>query len=530
MAALESQQPPLASRPDQGRDDAGVAPRAAGPSQAAGAWAASLLDEVLQTRPRGEPRGSAIGRFTAAETPGQAMRAWIEASAWRPRPGGEPARDLVLALAAAVAQIDSLLTDQLNAVLHHPRFQQLEAAWRGLHYLVGQVDEAEGIVIRVLALSRQELTRDLERAIEFDQSALFKKVYESEFGTAGGKPFGLLIGDYEFSHQDADVEALDRISGVAAAAFAPFIAGVAPALLGLDRMTDIERPLNLPQTFEQVEYVKWRSFRKREDSRFVGLAMPKVLMRTPYADDGSRIDGFCFREDVSGPDRRKYLWGNAAFAFGAVVVRSFADSGWLAGIRGVRRRTSSGGLVVGLPAHEFATDARGIAVKSSTEVILTEMQEQELGQLGLLPLCHCRDTALAAFYGVQSVQQPKKYDDPAATANARMSSMLHYILCASRFAHYIKVIARDKVGTFAEAHEVEDYLHRWLHRYVLSDSEAGPEIKARYPLREARIEVVRHPAKPGSYLCTMYLRPHFELDELSVSTRLTTDLAPSPTS
>jgi type VI secretion system ImpC/EvpB family protein len=483
----------------------------------------SILDVTEQAAPAQRDK---LAAFLAESSPRRALQLWLQ---WTGSAAAPAPDQLRRALGRAVAELDQLLSRQVNAILHHPRVQELEAAWRGLYYLVEQADGAEGVKIRVLNVSRRELARDLERAVEFDQSAIFKKVYESEFGTAGGEPYGLLIGDYQFSNHEADVQLLEQMSGLAAAAFAPFVAAASAAIFGLDRFSDLERPLNLRRTFEQLDYLKWRAFRAREDARFTGLTAPRVLMRLPYADDGSRKDGFVFREDVEKPDRSGYLWGNAAFAWGAVVVRAFAQAGWLANIRGVRRNEETGGVVTGLPVHCFSTDKYPVAAKSSTEVAITDQQEQDLSELGFIPLCHCSDTAFSAFYSGRSTQTPKTYDDPAATMNARVSSMLPYILCASRFAHYVKVITRDKIGTFAEAQECEDYLHRWFHRYVIADSEAGAEIKAEYPLREARVRVVPHPGKPGCYLCTLHLWPHFELDELTAAVRITTELAPSRT-
>ncbi len=342
----------------------------------------------------------------------------------------------------------------------------------------------------------------------------------------------MLIGDYEIrprpaaDHPVDDIGVLTAVSHVAAAAFAPFIAGVHPAMFDMEQFSDLERPLNLTKTFEQLEYLKWRAFRETEDARFVGLAMPRVLMRRPYEDDGSRVDGFLFGEEVAGRDRRKYLWGSAAYAFGAVLARAFAQTGWLASIRGATRGSDGGGLVPGLPVHSFSTDKEGIVPKCSTDVIITDLQEQELGELGFIPLCHCRDTELSVFYANHSVQKPKKYDDLPATMNARMSSMLQYMLCVSRFAHYLKVAARDKIGSFTEAAQCERFLHDWFQRYVTADADASPQVKAEYPLREARVQVREHPGKPGCYLCVAHLWPHFELDELTASVKVTTELTP----
>lgn len=468
-----------------------------------------------------------LQQFLGAPLP-EALALWLR---WK-APAGLP-RDreqLLRMLARDIAGIDALLSEQVDAILHHPEFQRLEASWRGLRSLVEQIDpEEHNVRIRVLSVSWAELARDLERAGEFDQSQLFRKVYSAEFDMPGGTPYGLLLGDYEIRHTVSpegvnDLRVLERIAEVAAAAWAPFIAAAHPALLGLDSFADLQFPLNLPRTFEQLEYLKWRAFRDSEDSRFVGLVIPRVLRRLPYDDDGSRCDGFRYREDVAGPDARKYLWGTAVYAFGAVVVRSFAHSGWLASIRGVQRGIEGGGLVTGLPVHWFSTHRPGLVPKPPTDVIIHDRQEPELSELGFIPLCACPDTPYAAFYAAHAVQKPRKYSDSAATLNAKVSAMLPYLLCASRFAHYIKVMLRDKVGTFAEPEECEDFLHQWIHQYVTADPEASPEVKARLPLREARIQVRPNPAKPGTFRCVAHLWPHYELDELTTTLRVATEV------
>jgi type VI secretion system ImpC/EvpB family protein len=471
-----------------------------------------------------------LERFLREPSPGRALRLWF---GWPDAvPEGVSAEGVARTLGRHIAQIDAMLNRQVNAIIHHERFQKIEGSWRGLSYLVEQADGSEGVVVRVLSASWKDLAKDAERAVEFDQSQLFRKIYSDEFGIAGGEPFSVLLGDYQIharpsaEHPFDDLAVLEAISGVAAAAFAPFIAAVHPSTLGLDDFTNLERPLNLSRTFEQTEYVKWRAFREREDSRFVGLTLPQVLMRTPYEDDGSRTDGFRFQEDVAGPDRRKYLWGNAAYAFGAVMVRSFANSGWLADIRGVERGIDGGGLVTGLPVHCFSTDKHGVAPKCSTDVIITDRQEPDLSELGFIPLCHCRDTDLAAFYANQSIQKPKQYDDLAVTMNAKISSMLQYMLCVSRFAHYLKVAAREKLGSFTEAEDVERYLDRWVQSYVTSDASASPSVKAKFPLREARVRITEHPENPGGYVCTAHLWPHFELDALVAALKVKTVLTP----
>lgn len=475
---------------------------------------------------------SFLDRFFAEASPARALDLWL--GDWR----GLSRREIAQRLNRDIAFIDRLVNEQLNELLHQPAFQDLEGSWRGLYYLwskaVGEGDSA--IKVKVLSASWRELDRDFERAIEFDQSQLFRKVYENEFGTAGGEPFGLLLGDYEIhprpaaDHPHNDMSVLSSISQIAAAAFCPFVTAASPALFGLDDFSTLEQRLDHAKTFDQLEYVKWRAFRDSEDSRFVGLVLPRVLMRPPYRDDGTRLDEFVFQEDVAGPDQRKYLWGNAAYAFGAVVVRAFAEAGWLADIRGVRRAVDGGGLVTGLATHSFGTDRDGVALKTSTDVVITDQLEKELSELGFIPLCPCHDTPYSAFYSNQSTQKAKRYDRQAATTNAKISAMLQYMLCVSRFAHYVKILGRDKLGAFGEAEELEAMLQNWIVRYVTSDSEASAEVKARFPLREARVEVRERPDKPGAYDCVMQLAPHYELDELQAAVRINTQLAPGRSS
>ncbi len=507
-------------------------------ASAVGAASPGLMDSIFAaTRRDGGEARSRLDQFLAEPSSGRALKQWVT---WSTIDGMTPDgsrirldRDrLIRLLGRDVARLDVLISGQVNAILHHPRFQKLEASWRGLQYLAEQAEDGEDVKIRVLGVSWKELARDAQRAIEFDQSQLFRKVYSEEYDTPGGEPFGVLVGDYEIRHRPSadhpidDVSTLQAISQVAAAAFAPFVAGVHPAMFGLDHFTGLEQPLDPAKVFEQTEYLKWKAFRDTEDARFVGLTLPRVLMRLPHEDDGSRVDGFGFHEDVSGPDRSKYLWGNAAYALGGVLIRAFEDSRWLADIRGVRRDVNGGGLVPSLPVHSFSTDKEGVAPKCSTDVIITDAREPELSALGFIPLCHCRDTEYSAFYTNQSVQKPKRYDDPAATANAGISAMLQYILCISQFSHYVKVISRDKIGTFSEAEECEDYLYRWLQKYVTADADASPEVRAELPLREARVQVRPHPGKPGTYMCVAHLWPHFELDELTTAIRVNTELAP----
>lgn len=431
--------------------------------------------------------------------------------------------DLVTSLDVRIAQLDQLLSDQLNAIMHHPDFQRLEASWRGLKYLVMQSETSPMLKIKVLNASKKDLVKDFRSSSEFDQTALFKKIYEEEYGTFGGAPYAGLVGDYEFSRHPEDFYLLDELSHVAASAHAPMITSAAPGLFGLESFEDIGKPRDLSKIFDTVEYAKWKSFRESEDSRYVGIVLPHVLGRLPWGRDTVPIDEFNFEEDVDGSDHRKYLWSNAAYAFAARLTDAFAKYGWLAAIRGVE----GGGLVEGLPTHTFGTDDGEIALKCPTEIAITDRNEKLLSDLGFISLVHCKNTDYAAFFGGQSVQKAKTYNTDAANANARLSTQLPYIFAASRIAHYMKAIMRDKIGSFASRENVQDYLNTWLAQYVLLDDSASQEAKAKYPLREARVDVVEVPGKPGVYRAAAFLRPHFQLDELTISLRLVAEL-PKP--
>lgn len=431
-------------------------------------------------------------------------------------------KDLEATINARIADIDKVLSAQLNAIMHAPEFQKLEGAWRGLHYFVMQSETSTMLKIRVLNISKDELRKDLEKAVEFDQSALFKKVYEEEYGTFGGAPYGALIGDFEFGRHPQDLALLEKVSNVAAAAHAPFISAAAPGLLGLESFTDLPNPRDLAKKFETPDYAKWKSFRESEDSRYIGLTLPHVLMRLPYGPDTVPVETFNFKEDVDGTDHSKYLWGNAAYTMGARLTDAFAKYGWTAAIRGVE----GGGRVDGLPTHTFRTDEGEIALKCPTEIAITDRREKELSDLGFIPLVHCKGTDFAAFFGAQSCQKAKKYDTDAANANARLSTQLQYLLAMSRFAHYLKAIMRDKIGSFMTRKDCEDFLNRWIMKYVVSTEDAGQEIKAKFPLKEARVEVAEVPGKPGVYRAIAFLKPHFQLDELTVSLRLVAELPP----
>lgn len=474
--------------------------------------------------------------------------------------------DVVANVKAQIAAIDQQIGDGLDKILHDPDFKALEASWRGLRYLVTSTETSSRLKLRVLPLKdKAELHKDL-RAGEpgfDDQSATFKKVYEEEYGTHGGNPFSLLIGDFEFSGVAQDVQLLNGIAKVASAAHTPFIAAASPELFGMSSYEELSRPRDLAKIFESTEAAEWRSFREKEDSRYVTLVLPRFLLRVPYGDpaDGLLpVDGFTYGEGigpakpvyVTGPDgkpapkkddkgnpvyaksksdktiydidsnHKNYLWGNAAYALGARITAAFARYSWCAAIRGYE----GGGLVSDLPVHLYETSEGKKAMKCPTEVAITDRREKELDSLGFVSLVHRKGTNSAVFFGSQTTQKPKKYDLPAATANARISARLPYLLAASRFAHYLKVICRDKVGTFQTKETLGVFLNRWISDYVLGTDDAGQETKAQFPLREARIDVKDQPGNPGAFSAVAFLRPHFQLEELSTSIRLVAELPP----
>ncbi|MET3133004.1 type VI secretion system protein ImpC [Oxalobacteraceae bacterium GrIS 1.11] len=425
---------------------------------------------------------------------------------------------------ARVAELDRLISMQLSAIMHAPEFQKLESSWTGLNYLVKNTATGQRLKIKMMNATKRELVKDFQSALEFDQSTMFKKVYEEEFGTFGGAPFGALLGDYEITRQPEDMYFIEQMSHVAAASHAPFISAASPELFGLETYSDLGKPRDLTKVFDTVEYAKWKAFRESEDSRYVGLTLPRFLGRMPFHPaDGATVEGFNFVEEVDGTDHQKYLWCNAAYAFGTKLTKAFDDYGWCAAIRGVE----GGGLVEDLPTHTFKTDEGEVALKCPTEIAITDRREKELSDLGFISLVHCKNTDYAAFFGAQSTQKAKKYNSESANANAVLSAQLQYIFAVSRIAHYMKAMMRDKIGSFAAASNVEDFLNRWLTQYVLLDDNASQEQKAQFPLREASVQVSEVPGRPGVYRAVSFLRPHFQLDELSVSLRLVAELPQS---
>ena len=431
-------------------------------------------------------------------------------------------KNMDVAINARIAEIDRLLSAQLNEIMHHQEFQKLEGSWRGLHHLIKNSLTGTQLKIRVMSVTKKELLKDFEKALEFDQSALFKKIYEEEYGTFGGAPYGALIGDYEFGNHPQDLALLESLSQVAAAAHAPFISAASSEMFGWDEFHEMTEVRDISKIFDRMEYAKWRSFRESEDSRYVGLTLPHVLGRVPYGAATKPTETFNFEEDVDGTDHKKYLWSNAAYAMGTRLTEAFSMHSWCVAIRGVE----GGGLVDGLPTHTFETDEGEVAMKCPTEVAITDRREKEFSDNGFIPLVHCKGTDYAAFFATQSANKAKKYDTDAANANARLSSQLQYIFAVSRFAHYLKSMMRDKIGSFMSRQEAQIFLNRWISKYVLENDVAPASQKAKYPLREARVDVTEVPGKPGAYRAVAFLRPHFQLDELSVSLRLVADLPP----
>lgn len=424
-----------------------------------------------------------------------------------------------------IAQLDAKLSAQINEVMHQPEFQKLEGTWRGLHYLVHESETGTNLKIRVINVTKRELFKDLEKASEFDQSQLFKKIYTAEYDQLGGKPYGMLVGDYDFGYQAEEVDLLRMISNVAAAAHAPFVAAAGAKMFGMDSYTEMPNPRDLAKIFEGANYTKWRSFRDSEDSRYAALAMPRTLARLPYGQDFKKVDEFNFEEFVDGKDHSKYLWMNAAWAYAARITSAFAENGWMARSRGVK----GGGKVENLPVHTFNTDDGDVVMKCPTEIAISDRRENELSELGFLPLLWCKDSDFAAFLGSQSCQKAKKYSsNPDANASAELSTKFNYMLNTSRFAHYLKVMVRDHIGSHMSVGELTTMLNTWVNQYVTPNPEAvSDKIKAQKPLSEARIDVRPVAGKPGTYEAVAYMKPHFQLEKLTAQLSLVAEL-PKP--
>lgn len=437
-------------------------------------------------------------------------------------------KSLTNSVELAIKKIDEQISKQLAEVMHAPEFQQLEGSWRGLSYLLGNTETSTRLKLKVLNVAKSEIAKDLGSAVEFDQSALFKKVYEDEFGSPGGEPYGVMIADYSFSSHPDDINFLQEISGVASSAFCPFIAAADSSMVGLDDWTDLSKPRDLAKIFDSVEYAQWKSFRDSEDSRFVVLTLPRTLARLPYGSTTKQIEEFDYEEfelAESGKftkpvDHRSYTWMNTSFVLGTKLTDAFAKHSWCTAVRGAE----NGGKVEGLPAHIFVTDDGDLDMKCPTEVGITDRREAELSNLGFYPLSHYKNTDYSVFFGAQTTQEPKTYDTPEATANAAISARLPYILATSRFAHYLKVIARDKIGSFMERGDCEIFLNRWISQYVASDANPPALVKSKYPLAAAKIQVDEVPGRPGAYHAIAWLRPWLQLEELTSSLRLVAEI------
>jgi type VI secretion system protein ImpC len=431
--------------------------------------------------------------------------------------------DVIGTIKAIIAEIDHALTEQINLILHHEKFQQLEGSWRGLQYLVTNTETDEMLKIRVMNIAKKDLGRTLKKykGVAWDQSPLFKRLYEEEYGQLGGEPYGCLVGDYHFDHTPPDVELLGQVSQIAAAAHAPFIAGAGPSLMGMDSWQQLANPRDLSKIFSAPDYAAWRSLRDSEDAKYVGLAMPRFLARLPYGARTSPVEEFDFEEQTGAGDHSKYTWSNSAYAMAVNVNRSFKLYGWCTRIRGVE----SGGSVEGLPVHTFPSDDGGVDLKCPTEIAISDRREAELANCGLMPLIHRKNTDVAAFIGAQSLQKTAEYTDADATANARLSARLPYLFASCRFAHYLKCMVRDKIGSFKERSDMERYLSDWIKGYVLGNPEdAGDTLKAQKPLAGAEVKVQEVEGNPGYYSARFFLRPHYQLEGINVTLSLVSRL------
>lgn len=431
--------------------------------------------------------------------------------------------DVIVSIEAMIAELDRKLTEQINLILHQGEFQRLESAWRGLNHLVNNTETDEMLKIRVMNVTKADLAKTLKRykGTAWDQSPVFKRIYEEEYGQFGGQPFGCLVGDYYFDQSPPDVELLGEMAKVAAAAHAPFISGGSPSLMQMGSWQELANPRDLSKIFLTPEYAAWRSLRESDDAKYIGLAMPRFLARTPYGAKTNPVEAFNFEEDTAGADHTKYAWANAAYPMAVNINRSFKMYGWCSRIRGIE----SGGAVEGLPTHTFPTDDGGVDMKCPTEIAISDRREAELAKNGFMPLVHRKNSDFAAFIGAQSLQKPAEYDDPDATSNANLAARLPYLFACCRFAHYLKCIVRDKVGSFKERADMEKWLNKWIMNYVDGDPANSSETtKAQKPLAAAEVVVEEIPGNPGYYSSKFFLRPHYQLEGLSVSLRLVSTL------
>lgn len=499
-------------RPDRGDDRGGEAP---------------LRDSIVRDVLAGAVQDSYAG-FLAASSPVEALAAWC----------GPDLLRIVHQLGASalhtiidrdIAALDTILTTQLDAILRHPDLQALEARWRGVAYLLDAAGNDAHVQIRILPVTWPEIARDLEKALEFDQSAIFAKIYSDEFGMPGGLPYGLILCDHFVRHRrDAsyridDISVLGGLAQVAAAAFAPCLVGAAPQLCGVENFSELAIVQDLTSAFRRPEYERWHGLQKQDDSRFLGVVLPRILLRPAWGDDGARTDGFRFREERHDADGRSWLWGNGIYAVGALAIRAFRNWGWFADIRGTRVDAEDAGLIVGLPSPAFST-LEACAYRRPIELELTDRRQRAFEEIGMIALSPCHLTEYLAMLSTPSLHVPQGALDTTVDANERLSAMLHYVLCASRFAHYIKVIARDRIGAYTTSDELQTKLQTWISQYTTGNPEASFEIKASYPLSSARVEVGQLAGKPGSYNCTVHLSPHFQIDQVLAAFRFQTEI------
>jgi type VI secretion system protein ImpC len=430
--------------------------------------------------------------------------------------------DVFISIQSLVAELDRKLSEQINLIIHNEDFKRLEGSWRGLYHLVSNTETDEKLKLRVLNISKKELGRTLKKykGTAWDQSPLFRRLYEDEYGSPGGEPYGCIVGDFYFDHSPQDVELLSGMSQIAAAAHSPFIAAASPTVMNMDAWTQLSDPRDLTKIFQTPEYAAWRSLRDSEDAKYLGLTMPRFLARLPYGAKTSPLDEFGFEEDVEGADHSKYVWANSAYAMATNITRAFKLYGWCAQIRG----TESGGMIEGLPVHTFPTDDGGVDMKCPTEIAITDRREAELAKNGFMPLSHYKNTDFAVFIGAQSLQKPTVYDDPDATANANLAARLPYLFATCRFAHYLKCMVRDKIGSFKERSDMERWLNDWIKKFCVDSSTASESQKAERPLADAEVEVLEVEGNPGYYTARFYLRPHYQLEGLTVSLRLVSKL------
>jgi type VI secretion system protein ImpC len=430
--------------------------------------------------------------------------------------------DVLDTIESIIARLDEKLTAQMNEIMHSAEFQQIESAWRGLHYLCFNSETDANLKIRVMNVGKTELYRNLRLypGARWDQSPLFKKLYEQEFGQLGGEPYGCLIGDYYFTHLPTDIQLLRDISKIAGASHCPFFAAAEPTLMGMDSWTELSNPRDLGKIFDTPEYAAWKGLRDNDDSAYVGLCMPRVLARLPYGAKTEPVEEFAYEEDTDAHTGKKYAWMNAAYAMGVNVNRAFKEYGWCTRIRGVQ----SGGEVINLPSHTFPTDDGGVDLKCPTEIAISDRREHELARSGLIPIIHRKNTDKAAFIGAQSVYKPKKYEGKngvEATASDNLKSRLPYMFAVSRFAHYLKCMVRDKIGATKETEELQRWLQEWITNYVDGDPKNSSEAtKARKPLAAAKVEIVADEENPGYYTGKFFLRPHFQLEGVDLGMSL----------